>query len=405
MEFAINRDVFLKSLSHAIGIIEKKTTLPILSNILIEAKNSKIKITATDLDIIYFEEILPQEVKKEGSTTTSANILYDILRKLQSNAKVELSLQGANKLKLVSGNSKFNLLCISSDNFPLSGEDIDQKNFNVPSQKLLKLLNKTKISISSDETRHYLNGIYIHKITLENKSFLSAVATDSHRLSSSSLEIDSDAYIESIILPKKTIFQLISLLEQSDSSVKISNNKSKIKFEMDIGVLISKVIDGRFPDYNKVIPKNNDKILEIKLNEFKNSIERVTSVSLDRKEGLKMHISKEAVQLSVNSPNSGEGIENINAKFNSNDMSISFNSRYLIDIISQIENELIVINLKDPGSPVLIKDFSDKNSFHVVMPMKIWFILMKGNIRLFFYFSLSNHLIPMPIWAIDLSRI
>ena len=140
---------------------------------------------------------------------------------------------------------------------------------------------------------------------------------------------------------------------------------------MDIGVLISKVIDGRFPDYNKVIPKNNDKILEIKLNEFKNSIERVTSVSLDRKEGLKMHISKEAVQLSVNSPNSGEGKENIKAKFNSNDLSISFNSRYLIDIISQIENELIVINLKDPGSPVLIKDFSDKNSFHVVMPMKI----------------------------------
>ena len=371
MEFVINRDAFLKSLSHAIGIIEKKTTLPILSNILIEAKNSKIKITATDLDIIYVEEILPQEVKKEGSTTTSANILYDILRKLPSSAKVELSLQAANKLKLVSGNSKFNLLCIPSDNFPLSGEDIDQKNFNVPSQKLLKLLNKTKISISSDETRHYLNGIYIHKITLENKSFLSAVATDSHRLSSSSLEIDSGAYIESIILPKKTIFQLISLLEQSNSSVKISNNKSKIKFEMDIGVLISKVIEGRFPDYNKVIPKNNDKILEIKLNEFKNSIERVTSVSLDRKEGLKMHISKEAVQLSVNSPNSGEGIENINAKFNSNDLSISFNSRYLIDIISQIENELIVINLKDSGSPVLIKDFSDKNSFHVVMPMKI----------------------------------
>jgi DNA polymerase-3 subunit beta len=371
MEFVINRDVFLKSLGNAIGIIEKKTTLPILSNILIEAKNSKIKITATDLDIIYFEEILPQEVKKEGATTTSANILYDILQKLHSGAKVELSLQSTNKLKLISRNSKFNLLCIPSDNFPLFDEDTDQKNFEVSSQKLLKLLNKTKISISNDETRHYLNGIYMHKITLENKSFLCAVATDSHRLSSSSLEIDSDTHVESIILPKKTIFQLISLLEQSNKSVKISNNKSKIKFEMDTGVLISKVIDGRFPDYTKVVPKNNDKILEIKLNEFKNSIERVTSVSLDRKEGLKMSISKEAVQLSVNSPNSGEGTESINAKFNSNDLNISFNSRYLADITSQIENESIVINLKDPGSPVLIRDFSDKNSFHVVMPMKI----------------------------------
>ena len=371
MEFTINRDAFLKSLGHANGIIERKTTLPILSNILIEAKESEIKITATDLDIIYFEKIKPQEIKKEGTTTTSANILYDILRKLEPNAKVELTLQTTNKLKLVSGNSKFNLLCISSENFPLSEESIDQENFQIPPQKLLKLLNKTKISISNDETRHYLNGIYLHKVKLENKSYLCGVATDSHRLSSSSIEIDAKTNIEPIILPKKTIFQLISLLEQSNNPIKISNNKSKIKFEMDVGVLISKVIDGRFPDYNKVIPKDNDKILEIKLSEFKNSIERVSTVSSDRKEGLKMFISKDKVQLTVSNPNSGEGVENINAKFNSHDLNICFNSKYLSDIASQIENESIVINLKDPGSPVLIRDFLDKNSFHVVMPMKI----------------------------------
>ena len=371
MEFTINRDVFLKALGHAHGIIEKKSTLPILSNVLIEAKDSKIKITATDLDIIYFEEISPQELKKEGSTTTSANILYDILRKLQPNAKVELSLQSSNKIKLVSEKSKFNLLCLPSDNFPLSDEDISQKGFEISPKKMLKLLNKTRISISNDETRHYLNGIYLHKAKMENKSFLCCVATDSHRLSSSSLEIDSNIDIEPIILPKKTIFQLISLLEQSEGVIKISNNKSKIKFEMDCGVLISKVIDGRFPDYSKVIPKDNDKVLEIKLDDFINSIERVTTVSSDRKEGLKMTISKNVVQLSVNNPSSGEGVENINAKFNYNDLVISFNSRYLTDIASQIENELISINLKDAGSPVIINDFSDKNSFHVVMPMKI----------------------------------
>ena len=371
MEFTIDRDIFLKSLSHANGIIEKKTTLPILSNILIEAKDSKIKITATDLDIIYFEEIAPTEIKKEGSTTTSANILYDILRKLQSNAKIELTLQSTNKLKLISGNSKFNLLCIPPDNFPLSEEKGEEKSFEIASEKLLKLLNKTKISISNDETRHYLNGIFLHKTKLENKTFLSGVSTDSHRLSSSSIEIDQNTNIESIILPKKTIFQLIYLLEQNTKPVKISNNKSKIKFSMDGGVLISKVIDGRFPDYNKVIPKNNNKTLEIKLNEFKNSIERVTTVSSDRKEGLKMHISKDSVQLSVNNPNSGEGLEIVNAKFNSEDLSISFNSRYLIDITSQIENDSIIILLNDPGSPVLVKDLLDKNTFHVVMPMKI----------------------------------
>ena len=371
MEFTINRDIFLKALSHASGIIEKKTTLPILSNILIEAKDSKIKITATDLDIIYFEEITTQELKKEGSTTTSGSILYDILRKLKPNAKVGLSLQNPNKIKLVSENSKFNLLCLPSDNFPLADEDINQESFEISSQKLLKLLNKTKISISNDETRHYLNGIYLHKTKLESKSFLSCVATDSHRLSSSSLEIDSSINIEPIILPKKTIFQLISLLEQSSSAIKISNNKSKIKFEMNNCVLISKVIDGRFPEYSKVVPVGNDKVLQIKLDEFRNSIERVTAVSSDRTKSLKMTISKDAVQLSLNNPSSGEGIENINAKFNSGDLNISFNSRYLTDIASQIENESIVINLKDAGSPVLISDFSDKNSFHVVMPMKI----------------------------------
>jgi len=371
MEFSINRDIFLKSISRAYGIIEKKTTLPILSNILIEAKNSKISITATDLDIIYSEEISAQNLNKEGSTTTSATVLYDILRKLESNSEINFSLQSENKLKMVSSNSKFNLLCISPENFPLSDENIEQNSFEVSSKKILNLLNKTKISISNDETRHYLNGVYLHKTSIQNKTFLSGVATDSHRLSSSSLEIDPNTNFESIILPKKTIFQLISLLEQTDSTIKISNNKSKIKFQLDKGLLISKAIDGRFPDYGKVIPKDNDKVLQIKLNEFKNSIERVTTVSSDKKEGVRMNISKDSLQLSVNSPNSGEGIENMSVSFNSNDMNISFNSRYLIDIASQIENDSIVIVLKDGGSPVLVKDLSDKNSFHVVMPMKI----------------------------------
>ena len=371
MEFTVNRDIFLKSLGHACGIIEKKTTLPILSNILIDAKDSKIKITTTDLDIIYSEEIPLEGLKSPGTTTTSANVLHDILRKLEPDSKVELSLLNVNKLKLTSGNSKFNLLCLEADNFPLSNENMESKDFEIDARQLLKLLNKAKISISNDETRHYLNGIYLHKTNLENKSFLTGVATDSHRLSSSSLEIDSKTDFESIILPKKTIFQLISLLEQKANTIKISNTKSKIQFKMDRAVLISKVIDGRFPDYSKVVPKDNNKILEIKLSEFKNSIERVSTVSSDRKEGLKMNISKENLQFLVNNPNSGEGIENIKAKFNSDDISISFNSRYLIDISSQIENDSIIIKLKDPSSPVLIKDLSDNRSYHVVMPMKI----------------------------------
>jgi len=369
MEFTIDRDTFLKSLGHAHGIIEKKTTLPILSNILIEAKDSKIKITATDLDIIYFEEMLPKEVKKEGSTTTSASVLYDILRKLQPSANVELTLLNSNRLKLVSGNSKFNLLCLSSDNFPLSEEDVGEKKFEVSPQKLLKLLNKTKISISNDETRHYLNGIYLHKTKLENKSFLCGVSTDSHRLSSSSLEIDSNTHIESIILPKKTIFQLISLLEKSNKPIKISNNKSKIKFELNNSILISKLIDGKFPNYVQVIPKENQKKLEVDLKLFLDSVDRVASVSLDKKDGVKFDLTKDVLNLSVNNTNSGDGKESLSVKFD-HDLEISFNSRYLIDIASQLDGDKVEIYFKDAGSPALIKDPGDFDSIFVVMPMK-----------------------------------
>ena len=371
MEFAINRDQILKPLSHACGIIEKKTTIPILSNILMEVKESKIKVTATDLDIIYSEEIPLKDLKKEGVTTTSATTLHDILRKLDSNTLVEFTLQDANKLKLKSGNSKFNLLCMPSDSFPLAEKDNNTTTFEIESSILLKLLNKTKISISNDETRHYLNGIYFHKVNHDKNTFLSAVATDSHRLSSSRISIDPNINFESIILPKKTIFQLISLLEQNSGKVKVSNNKTKIKFSVGNSLLVSKVIDGRFPDYSKVVPTNNPKVLKIKLNDFKDSIERVTTVSSDHKEGLKILATKESLKLSVNNPNSGEGFENIDAKFNADDLEISFNSRYLIDIASQIESDSVIINLKDGNSPVLINDPSDQNSFHVVMPMKI----------------------------------
>ena len=371
MEITLDRDTFLKSVSHAYGVIEKKSTLPILSNILIEAKNSKIKITATDLDIIYCEVIETIKINKEGSTTTSASILYDILRKLPSGAKVNISLNEKNKLKLESGNSTFNLLCIPTENYPVSNEDFETKTFKIDPKQFLKLLNKTKISISGDETRHYLNGIFLHKTVSKDNTYLTGVSTDSHRLSSSSLEVDANIEFESIILPKKTVFQLLSILEENFNQLKISSSKSKIKFEIQNSILISKVIDGKFPDYSKVVPVKNEKKLEIKLNDFKNSIERVVSVSTDRKEGLKMSLTKDAIRMSVNSPNSGEGIENVSANFNSEDMNIVFNSRYLIDISSQIENELIVLYLKDAGSPVMIRDLSDKNSFYVVMPMKI----------------------------------
>ena len=371
MQFSIKRDVLLRSLNLVQGVIEKKNTLPILSNVLIEAKQGKLLVVATDLDLVFYDEINEIDILKEGSTTTSATILYDILRKIESNAKVNFDLKGENKLNLKTENSDFNLLCLPTDNFPNFSDSFESEPVHFNKSKLLSLLNKTKISISNDDTRHYLNGILLHVTETQNKSYLTGVATDSHRLSSSSIEIEKGKNISSLIIPKKTVNQLCTLIQESAEKVTIHTSETKIQFTMGNTKLISKVIDGKFPDYTKVVPTTNDKNLTVSSKEFINSIERVITVSIDRKEGVKLVINKDNIKLSVNSTNSGDGNEVIKAKFNSEELTVSFNSKYLIDIISQIEDKDLKLSFKDSVSPVLIEDSSDKNSYYVIMPMKI----------------------------------
>ena len=370
MQFVVKRDTLLKSLNFVQGIVEKKNTLPILSNVLLQLKDSKLFIVATDLDIIFYDEISDIQTIKEGSTTTSAAILFDILRKISSNSELKFELKAENKLSLKSDNADFNLLCLPTDNFPTFSDEFEGKEILVDSNKFLKLLNKTKISISNDDTRHYLNGVYLHITEGNGRNFLTGVATDSHRLSSSSLEIENSDF-NSLILPRKTVFQLCSLLSETNEKLSMQTSDNKIKFTVGKIKLISKVIDGKFPDYKKVVPTSNDKTLVVSSRDFISSIERVASVSLDRKEGVKLSINKDNVQLSVNSANSGDGNEKINAEFSSGNLNISFNSKYLIDIASEIADKNLKINLKDSVSPVLIEDNSDKNSYYVIMPMKI----------------------------------
>ena len=370
MQFVVKRDTLLRSLNFVQGIVEKKNTLPILSNVLLQLKDKKLSIVATDLDIIFYDEISDIQTIKEGSTTTSAAILFDILRKISSNSDLNFELKSENKLSLKSDNADFNLLCLPTDNFPTFSDEFEGQEILVDSNKFLKLLNKTKISISNDDTRHYLNGVYLHITEGHGRNFLTGVATDSHRLSSSSLEIENSDF-NSLILPRKTVFQLCSLLSETNEKLSMQTSDNKIKFTVGKIKLISKVIDGKFPDYKKVVPTSNDKTLVVSSRDFINSIERVASVSLDRKEGVKLTINKDNVQLSVNSANSGDGNEKINAEFSSGNLNISFNSKYLIDIASEIVDKNLKINLKDSVSPVLIEDNSDKNSYYVIMPMKI----------------------------------
>ena len=371
MQFIIKRDILLKSLNFVQGIVEKKNTLPILSNVLLHLKDKKLFIVATDLDIIFYDELLDVKTITEGSTTTSAAILYDILRKISSNSELNFELKNENKLSLKSENLDFNLLCLPTDNFPTFEDQFDNTEISINNNRFLKLLNKTRISISNDDTRHYLNGVFLHLTESNSRRFLTGVATDSHRLSSSSLEIENIDDFTSLILPRKTVFQLCTLLTESSEKLTIQTRDNKIKFNIGNMKLISKVIDGKFPDYKKVIPVSNDKTLIVSSKEFISSIERVASVSLDRKEGVKLAVNKDNVQLSVNSANSGEGNEKIKAEFNSGNLNISFNSKYLTDIASEIEDKNLKINLKDSTSPVLIEDLSDKDSFYVLMPMKI----------------------------------
>ena len=369
MKFNLNQQDLQKSLNYCQGVIEKRSTLPILSNVLLDASSSKLTITATDLDLIFIHKISNVEILEEGKTTTSSSIMYDIVRKFSSGKKINFSSVGENKIHIESEKSDFNLNCISATEFPLTDEDFNKNEFSINSKNLLKLLNKCKFSVSNDETRHYLSGIFFHQTQIDDKFFLTSAATDSHRMSISKVRLNEKIDFEPVILPKKTIFQLCSLLEDYEGDVKISNIKSKIKFELNNSILISKLIDGKFPNYVQVIPKENQKKLQVDLKSFLDSVDRVASVSLDKKDGVKFSLKKDILDLSVNNTNSGDGKESLNVKFD-HDLDISFNSRYLIDVASQLDGDRIEIYFKDTGSPALIKDPGDFDSIFVIMPMK-----------------------------------
>ena len=369
MKFSVNQKDLQNSLNYSQGVIEKKSTLPILSNVLLEAKDAKLKITATDLDLIFIHNISNIDISEEGETTTSCSIMYDIVRKFSNEKKINFNLVSDNKINLESDKSSFNLNCLKASEFPITESNFNENEFKLNSKQLLKLLNKCKFSISNDETRHYLSGIFLHITDIDDKKFLTAVATDSHRMAISKTLLLEEIKFEPVILPKKTIFQLCSLLTDYDGDVKISNLKSKIKFEFNNNILMSKLIDGKFPNYFQVIPKDNQKKLEVDLKPFLTSVDRVASVSLDKKDGLRMSLTNNNLNLSVNNSNSGDGKESLPVKFE-HELDISFNPRYLIDVASNLDGNKIEIFFKETGSPALIKDPSDFDSIYVIMPMK-----------------------------------
>ena len=368
MEFKIDRDKFLKSLAHVQGVVEKKNTLPILGNVMFEVRNGSLEVTATDLDIIITENLTCDTIV-EGTTTTTAQVIYDIVRKLKTGSSLHLTLKENNRLKLISGKSDFNLTCISSDEFPVLEDNMDEQYLEVPSYEFLKIINKTKFSISNDETRHYLNGIYLDKQELKNE--LVAVATDGHRLSKSAIEVKGSDYFHPVILPKKTVYELLTIIDEDSINLKILSTKSKIKFVYKEIVLISKVIDGKFPDYEKVIPKDDRVSAKSNVDEFISALDRLKSLSSDRKGVIKIYLNNGIMKFLINDAISGDGVEEVQAHYQGQSLEIGFNSNYLIDVASVLESKDITLMLKDATSPTCIKDESDPLSTYVIMPMRV----------------------------------
>ncbi len=370
MQLTIERGNFLKTLGHVQSVVERRNTIPILSNVQIEAEGGEVSLTATDLDLSIIEKTAA-EVKKGGAITVPAHTMFDIVRKLPEGAQIELSLGEDNRLKVKSGRSNFNLAGLPKEDFPVMSEGDMPHKFILSSGDLKKLIDKTRFAISTEETRYYLNGIYLHVIE-DGKELLRAVSTDGHRMARVEIPSPKGAKgMPGVIVPRKTVGELRKLIEEFDGDVGIELSDNKIKFSFDSTVLTSKLIDGTFPDYKRVIPTANEKKLTVDGHVLSEAVDRVSTISTERTRSVKLALDKDSIVLSVNSPESGTATEEVSVTYGAEPMEIGFNARYLLDILHQIEGDEVKMELADSASPTLIRDIGDKDALYVLMPMRV----------------------------------
>ncbi len=375
MELKLNSSDLLKCLNHIYGIIEVRHTLPILSNIILKTSENSLNLSSTNLDI-YCTEKIKAEVTVNGETSVPAVTLFEIVKRLPSGSEVHFLYDDEKSLLFLNcGRSKFKLSTMKTDDFPTINDNDLNIDFVLTAQELCRMIDKTKFAISNEDARYYLNGIFIHKAEKDNISLLRAVATDGHRLAQYDIPLPQGAEnIKGLIVPKKTIFELRKSLDDAKNDINISINENKIKVSYDNFKIISKVIDGTFPDYTKVVPKNNDKHFSTKNSELKNAIDRVSAVAINeeaKSKAIKLILRQNKLKLSVESQTKGFADEEIDVSYNHEDVEIGFNSRYLIDICNEIDGEEINLSILDSVSPAIIVDKSDENSFFVLMPMRI----------------------------------
>jgi len=372
MKLTIERAALLKSLSHVQSVVERRNTIPILANVLIEADGNTLKLKATDLDIEAVETV-PADVVSPSATTVPAHMCYDIVRKFPEGAQIELetAADGAS-LSLRTGRSNFTLQTLGKEDFPDLAAGAFSHRFVLGATDLKRLIDKTRFAMSTEETRYYLNGIYLHMADGNGTSVLRAVATDGHRLACVDLALPDGAEgMPGIIVPRKTVEQLHKLIEDAEEAVTVEVSTAKVRFTFDNIVLTSKLIDGTFPDYARVIPQGNDRVLSVDSERFAEAVDRVSTISSERGRAVKLNLEGEKLILSVNNPDSGSASEELEVDYAGAPLEIGFNARYLLDIAGQLDHHMARFDMADPGSPALVRDVSDDAALYVLMPMRV----------------------------------
>jgi DNA polymerase-3 subunit beta len=372
MKVTVERADLLKSLSHVHRVVERRNTIPILANVLLTSKDARLSLKATDLDVEVIETV-SAEANPGGAMTVPAHMFYDIVRKLPEGAQIVLeSSPDRAAMTIRAGRSKFTLQTLPESDFPdLAAGELTHK-FTVSAADLKRLIDKTQFAISTEETRYYLNGIYLHAIPSGNQLMLRAVATDGHRLAQFELAAPPGTEgMPSVIVPRKTVGEVQRLIDDGVGEITIELSQSKIRLNLDGVVLTSKLIDGTFPDYTRVIPLNNDKRLEVGKKDFEQAVDRVSTVASERGRAVKLALSAGRLVLSVTNPDSGSATEELEVGYDAEPLDIGFNSRYLLDIAAQLEGDTAVLKLADPGSPTLLSDKDANGALYVLMPMRV----------------------------------
>ncbi len=371
MKLTIERSALLKALAHVQSVVERRNTIPILANVMIDAQDTTLALTATDMDLTINEQV-PADIQQPGKATAPAHTLYDIARKLPDGTQVDIETDAdTNQLVVRAGRSRFALGSLPTEDFPvLSGGDLPIR-FSMSVGNLRSLIDRTRFAISTEETRYYLNGIYLH-VTGDEPPVMRAVATDGHRLARVEMALpDGAAKLAGVIIPRKAINEVRKLIDEGADSVEIGLSETRIQFSLDHITLMSKLIDGTFPDYERVIPTNNDKIMKVPCGLFASAVDRVATISTEKSRAVKLALGDSGLTLTANRPAAGSAREERAVEYRDDAIEIGFNARYLLDITQQVEGDDIEVALSDPASPTLVRDADDASALYVLMPMRV----------------------------------